>query len=297
MKLNELALIGVAAATIVSCSPAKKEYASYELYPVRSGDLTEMEYTPEVTNFTLWAPTADEVRLMLFDTGDSGHAYETVSMVADKEGTWTAKVEKDLIGKFYTFNVKYAEEPLLLNIEMKDFIHDGSEVNRPNNALDIYLKELGSESPKLVYLISKSVHKDNKRHIKHIGSKAFGIQYLLRGLYTHNGLLYFHTQIRNRSNVPYEVDFVTFKIVDKKVMKRTAIQEQVIFPLRAYDYVTTVAGKKDGRTVFVLDKFTIPSDKVLVVEMHEKSGGRHQTFTVESEDIVRARVINGLKVK
>ena len=52
------------------------------------------------------------------------------------------------------------------------------------------------------------------------------------------------------------MDFVTFKIVDKKVMKRTAIQEQVIFPLRAYDYVTTVAGKKDGRTVFVLDKFT-----------------------------------------
>ena len=199
-------------------------------------------------------------------------------------------------GSFYTFNVKYAEEPLLLNIEMKDFIHDGSEVNRPNNALDIYLKELGCESPKLVHLISKSIHKDNRRHIKHIGSKAFGIQYLLRGLYTHNGLLYFHTQIKNRSNVPYEVDFVTFKIVDKKLMKRTAIQEQVIFPLRAYDYVTSVAGKKDGRTVFVFDKFTIPSDKVLMVEMHEKGGGRHQTFTVESEDIVRAGVINELKV-
>lgn len=106
-----------------------------------------------------------------------------------------------------------------------------------------------------------------------------------------------HTQIKNRSNVPYEVDFVTFKIVDKKLMKRTAIQEQVIFPLRAYDYVTSVAGKKDGRTVFVFDKFTIPSDKVLMVEMHEKGGGRHQTFTVESEDIVRAGVINELKVK
>ncbi len=108
--MNELALIGVAAATIVSCSPAKKEYASYELYPVRSDDLTEMEYTPEVTSFTLWAPTADEVRLMLFDTGDGGHAYETVSMMADKEGTWTAKVEKDLIGKFYTFNVKIKDK-------------------------------------------------------------------------------------------------------------------------------------------------------------------------------------------
>lgn len=200
-------------------------------------------------------------------------------------------------GSFYTFNVKYADEPLLLNIEMKDFIHDGSKVNRPNNALDIYLKELGSESPKLVQLINKSIHKENKRHVKHIGSKAFGIQYLLRGIYTHNGQLYFHTQVRNQSNVPFEVDFVTFKIVDKKVMKRTAIQEQIVFPLRAYNYATLVAGNKDERTVFTFDKFTIPADKVLVVELNEKSGGRHQSFTVESEDIVRAKVINELKVK
>ena len=298
MGTNYLAILGVTTmTTVMSCSSAKKEYASYELYPVRSGNLVEMEYAPGATRFTLWAPTADEVRLMLYDAGEGGHAYETEKMEPAEDGTWTVTVDKDLLGKFYTFNVKYAEEPLLLNIEMKDFIHDGSEVNRPNNALDIYLKELGCESPKLVHLISKSIHKDNRRHIKHIGSKAFGIQYLLRGLYTHNGLLYFHTQIKNRSNVPYEVDFVTFKIVDKKLMKRTAIQEQVIFPLRAYDYVTSVAGKKDGRTVFVFDKFTIPSDKVLMVEMHEKGGGRHQTFTVESEDIVRAGVINELKVK
>lgn len=200
-------------------------------------------------------------------------------------------------GSFYTFNVKYADEPLLLNIEMADFIHDGSKVNRPNNALDIYLEELGCESPKLVQLINKSIHKENRRHVKHIGCKAFGIQYLLRGIYTHNGLLYFHTQIKNSSNVPFEVDFVTFKIVDKKVMKRTAIQEQVIFPLRAYNYATVVAGNKEERTVFTLDKFTIPADKVLVVELNEKSGGRHQSFTVENEDIVRARVINELKVK
>ena len=97
--------------------------------------------------------------------------------------------------------------------------------------------------------------------------------------------------------MPFEVDFVTFKIVDKKVMKRTAIQEQIVFPLRAYNYATLVAGNKDERTVFTFDKFTIPAGKVLVVELNEKSGGRHQSFTVESEDIVRAKVINELKVK
>ena len=212
------------------------------------------------------------------------HAETNISVITDN-------------GSFYTFNVKYADEPLLLNIEMKDFIHDGSEVNRPNNALDIYLKELGSESPKLVHLIMRSIHKENRRHVKHIGSKSFGVEYLVKGLYTHNGLLYLHTQIRNASNVPYDVDFITFKIVDRKVAKRTAIQEQIILPVRAYNYATRVAGRRDERTVFAFDKFTIPDDKQLVVELHEKSGGRHQRLIIRNDDIVHARVIDELKIQ
>ena len=200
-------------------------------------------------------------------------------------------------GSFYTFNVKYASEPLLLNVEMCDFIHDGEKVNRPNNAQEIYLKELGSESPMLVRLIMKSIHKQNKREVKHIGCKRFGIQYLLKGLYTHNDLLYFHTQVKNSSNVPFDVDFITFKVVDKKVMKRTAMQEQVIYPLRAYNYVTRVNGRDSECTVFALPKFTIPDDKKLVVEMYEKQGGRHQSFEVVNEDLVHAETMNELKVR
>lgn len=110
MKLNYLAIIGVTTATIVSCAPARKEYTSYELYPVRSGSLTEMEYSPVATKFTLWAPTADEVRLMLFDTGEEGHAFKTVPLVLGEEGTWSAAVDGDWKGKFYTFNVKVDEK-------------------------------------------------------------------------------------------------------------------------------------------------------------------------------------------
>jgi len=126
---------------------------------------------------------------------------------------------------------------------------------------------------------------------------SFGIQYLLKGIYTHDGLLYFYTQINNSSNVPFDLDFITFKIVDKKVMKRTAIQETVIYPIRAFNYVTRVGGKSSERTVFAMDKFTIPDDKEFVVELNEKNGGRHQRFLVESSDIVRANVVNELKIK
>lgn len=180
---------------------------------------------------------------------------------------------------------------------MKDFMHDGQAVNSPNNAMEIYLKELGNESPKVVQLIMKSVYKSNERKIKHIGCKRLCIQQTLKGIYVNNGFLYFHTQIKNSSNVPFEVYFITLKIVDKKVAKRTAIQEQVIYPVRTYNYVTEVKGRSTERSVFAMDKFTIPDDKQLVVELFEKNGGRHQTFIVENSDIVRAKVINELKVK
>lgn len=200
-------------------------------------------------------------------------------------------------GSFYTFNVKYVDEPQKLNIEMRDFLHDGEAVNRPNNALEIYMKELANESPKLVYLINRSIYKNNKRHVKHIGSKRFGIQYLLKGIYTHNGLLYLHTHIRNESNVPFDIDFIRMKVVDKKVAKRTAVQESVIYPIRAYNHIMNVGGNKTERTVFVIDKITIPDGKQMVIELFEKNGGRHQQFVIENSDLIRARVIDELKVK
>ena len=104
---NYLAILGVTTVTtVMSCSPTKKEYTSFELYPVRTGSLTEMEYTPLATKFFLWSPTAEEVRLMLYDAGEGGHAYETVKMELGENGTWTTSVDKDLLGKYYAFNVK-----------------------------------------------------------------------------------------------------------------------------------------------------------------------------------------------
>ena len=107
-------------------------------------------------------------------------------------------------GCFYTFNVRYADEPLLLNVEMTDIIHDGESANRPNNAQEVYLNELGSESPMLVRLIMKSIYRQDRRTVKHIGCKRFGVQYLLKGIYTHGGLIYFHTEIRNQSHIPFD---------------------------------------------------------------------------------------------
>ena len=199
-------------------------------------------------------------------------------------------------GSFYAFNVKYADEPEKLSVEMKDFLSP-VEGRLPSNRADIYFKELGNESPVLVKLMMQTIYQNDKRTIKHVGTRQFGMKFLLRGLYAHNGLLYFHTRMENETNMPYSVDFVTFKVVDKKMAKRTAIQEQVLQPLRAYHQVMQVRGKGSEHSVFVLDQFSLLEDKQLEVTLYERNGGRTLTFYVEQEDLLLAQKIDNLKLK
>ena len=199
-------------------------------------------------------------------------------------------------GSFYAFNVKYADEPEKLNVEMKDFLSP-VEGRLPSNRADIYFKELGNESPILVKLMMKTIYQNDKRVFKHIGTQMFGMKFLLRGLYAHNGLLYFHTRIDNMTNMPYSVDFVTFKVVDKKVVKRTAIQEQVLQPLRAYHQVNYIKGRHTESSVFALEQFSLSEDKQLEVTLYEHNGGRTLTFYVEPQDLLLAQKIDNLKLK
>ena len=92
--------------TAISCQSVKKDALSFENYPVRQGELTEMEYSPSETKFALWSPMAEEVKVLLYESGHEGSAYQTLPMTKREDGTWTAAVQEDLNGKFYTFNVK-----------------------------------------------------------------------------------------------------------------------------------------------------------------------------------------------
>lgn len=199
-------------------------------------------------------------------------------------------------GSYYAFNVRYADEPQKLSVEMKDFLYPG-EGRLPSNRADIYFKELGNESPVLVKLMMKTIYENNRREIKHIGAKRFGMRFLLRGLYAHNGLLYFHTSMENDTDMPFSVDFITFKVVDKKVAKRTAIQERVLQPLRAYQQAVYVRGKHSARSVFALEQFALSEDKELEVTLYERGGGRTLSFNMSEEDLLLAKKIDNLKLK
>ena len=200
-------------------------------------------------------------------------------------------------GSYYSFNVKYADEPVKLSVEMSDLIHSSGVGTSRGNNTEVYLEDLGGESPVLVNRIMQAIYKNNRREVKHIGCKQFGMLYSLKGIYSHNNLMYFHTELKNSSKVPFNVDYISFKIVDRKVAKRTAIQQQSIVPLRTYNQLMVIGGKKAERTVFAMPRFTLPEGKQLLIELNEKDGGRHQSFTLKNDDLIRAKGISKLKVE
>lgn len=196
-------------------------------------------------------------------------------------------------GRFYSFNVYYSSYPEALSY---DLLTMQKAVDKANGN-DVLFEELGNNSPSLAGLLLETIYKNDKRIVKHIGAKSFGIQFILKGIYIHNGKYYFHTELRNKTNVPFQIDFINFKVVDKKVAKRTVVQERPIIPLRTYKPFDEIGGKLTEQNVFLLDQFTIADDKVLLIEIFEKNGGRHQTLQVENSDLIKARLINDMHLK
>ena len=91
---------------MTSCSYQPKKYASFEEYPVYKGNDMELTYSPEKSDFCVWSPAAQAVELRIYNEQQGGEPVEVLKMKPAENGTWRASVKKDLMGKFYTFQVR-----------------------------------------------------------------------------------------------------------------------------------------------------------------------------------------------
>ena len=72
----------------------------------------EVNYTPEKTQFVLFAPNdAKRVTLRLYRDGQGGKAVKTIKMQRTANEQWQADVRGNLMGQFYTFDVGLGESP------------------------------------------------------------------------------------------------------------------------------------------------------------------------------------------
>jgi conjugative transposon TraN protein len=186
-------------------------------------------------------------------------------------------------GRLYSFLVNYDANPRVLNYNLAS-----TDVSSSSAVVPLaHLSNMGVTQSDLEEY-SRLVL--DKRKGPHVQEKKDDITLALQGMYTQDDVFFFPLHLANSSNINYDVDFVKFYIRDKKVAKRTAIQESELTPVFVYNASsTTIPGPGNIDQVYALRKFTIPDDKNLVVEMFEKGGGRQLSFVVTNSDILKAR--------
>jgi len=180
-------------------------------------------------------------------------------------------------GKLYSFLLRYTGNPSLLNISFaKDTIENFAS-----------LPEAGTNEAQMEQMAER-VSKE-KRMLHGLRDKAYDMRLRLNGLYIQNNVLYFQVELRNCSNIPYDIDMLRFFIKDEKKASRTASQDIELTPLYIYGDTSSVKEHRTNILVFAMPKFTIPDKKYLLIQLIEKSSGRHLHLVVHNRTIVKSR--------
>ena len=221
-----------------------------------------------------------------------GNVLRIKSAVRDfEEETNFSVITED--GKFYNFDVFYSSYPEALTYDLVKLQRADERRYSP----DVLFEDLKGSSSSLTELIMENLYEKSSRTIKHIASRSFGIQFSVRALHVNDNKFYFTLQVKNSSNIAFAIDLVNFKIIDKKNLKRTVVQDKLLEPVRIHFPVMTAIHHSDILGVYLLDQFTLLKDQVLEIEILEKNGGRHQKLQLENADLINAKLINSLTIK
>ena len=205
-------------------------------------------------------------------------------------------------GGFFTFDVYYAENPAVstLNLTVQEPQPESMkkpaavgypQPTAPASEGRVLLREVGREKPATVKRMLSDIYRQNRTDVKGIRAKKYGIEVEVLGIYVFNDVIYMHTCISNDTNISFEVDARRFIVADRKLAKRTAQQQTPLEILRVCNDPAVVRGHQRQRTVFALPKLTISDDKVLLLEIIEKNGARHQTVEIPAEELLEAKLL------
>ena len=91
--------------TIVYSDLSYGQFLDTKLYPVYNGDDLGLSYDIQQSSFKIWSPSADAARIIFYSTPLGGDQIERLPLSKSENGTWSIKINKNLKGLYYVFQV------------------------------------------------------------------------------------------------------------------------------------------------------------------------------------------------
>lgn len=132
---------------------------------------------------------------------------------------------------------------------------------------------------------------DKGRKFTDLGIKKSSVLFSIYNIFVRDNKLIFRFNLKNNSNIKYDIDYMRFYIIDKKITKQSASQEIEYTPLFLDNFKPTIEGKGNNTYSVCFEKFTIPDNKYFVIEINEKNGGRHVYYKIRNREIEQADYI------
>jgi conjugative transposon TraN protein len=167
-------------------------------------------------------------------------------------------------GKLYVFVLNYDDSCPDLNFKAENAVAASRDV----------LFSLENENQKRTEQCAWSAY-SKKKKISGLKKSKYQIRLEVNGIFIQQDVLYLRVVFENKSKINYDIDQFRFFIRDKRKSKRTASQEIELEPLYATSSSSVIPYKSEIIKVYALEKFTIPENKYLTIQMIEKNGGRH----------------------
>jgi len=188
-------------------------------------------------------------------------------------------------GRIYAFDVTYTADPPQTTYDLSAMDTVKTTTNQ---------KDLIEYSQKEVNKEELATNAEKARQLKPFLStttRKYRMKLQLQAICRLDDLLFFSIDIANRSNLPYDIDFVRLYIRDMGKMRRSSIQQREIAPVYK-DSVSIIPGNASLKWVVAVPKFTIPDHRKFVLEVYERGGGRHLMLEVKNRQLFQARALH-----
>ena len=178
-------------------------------------------------------------------------------------------------GSIFSYIVSYRTQLSKLNYFIPISNSIGNEKPKAKNLILAETSEKRVDYRKYYYEKFCSYLLDRKQRIGKIKKRNEDIILSVENIVFDKEELYFVIQIENNSTLDYDLNFLNLMIETREKGKRKSLQRLYQEPIYIQNLPTKIAENEMVRFVYVLSKFSLSSDRRLILELNEKDGERN----------------------
>jgi len=177
-------------------------------------------------------------------------------------------------GSVFSYIVRYKKQLSRLNYFIQNTSSIGNE--KPLVAATIAIDSLEEKIDNKVHYYKRFSRYlvNRKQKIGRLKKRNEGIVLSVENIVFDKDELYFIIEIKNKSSLDYDLNFLNLSVETRKKGKKKSLQKLYQAPVFKYNMPSRIKEGETERLVYVVPKFTLNDDRRVVLELNEKNGER-----------------------